>query len=50
MHLEGNTSKWWHAYKQNHPMLNWKQLCEVIQEQFSADDYHNAINDLLALR
>jgi hypothetical protein len=23
MHLEGNASKWWQAYKQNHPLPTW---------------------------
>ena len=50
MHLEGNASKWWQAYKQNHAIPEWKILCQVIQEKFGADDYRNAINELVSLK
>ena len=50
MHLEGNASKWWQAYKQNHTIPNWSMFCEIIQEKFGAYDFRNAINGLLELR
>ena len=50
MHLEGNASKWWQAYKQSHAMPGWIVFCQVIQEKFGADDYRNAINELLSLK
>jgi hypothetical protein len=48
--LEGNASKWWQAYKQNHDTPDRKTFCQVIQEKFGADDYKNAINELLSLK
>jgi hypothetical protein len=50
MHLEGNASKWWQAFKQAHAIPTWNNFCALIQEKFGADDYRNAINELLALR
>lgn len=50
MHLEGNATKWWQAYKQGHPIPSWTAFCAIVQEKFRADDFCTAITDLLALR
>jgi hypothetical protein len=50
MHLEGNASKWWQAYKQSHAIPTWTKFCAIVQEQFGAHDYCKAMNELLTLR
>lgn len=50
MHLEGNATKWWQAYKQNHKVANWEIFCAVLQEKFGADDFRSAISDLIQLK
>jgi len=50
MHLEGNAAKWWQAYKQNHSVPTWQPFCSIILEKFGADDFRQALNDLLSLK
>jgi hypothetical protein len=50
LHFEGNATKWYQAYKQNHTFKNWDHFCAVIEEEFGADDFRTAMNDLLDLR
>jgi len=50
MHLQDNAAKWWQAYKQNHQIPSWKKFCEIVQDKFGADDFKNAIFDLLNLK
>lgn len=39
MHMEGNASKWWQVYKQQHTNITWLPLCMAIEQEFGADDY-----------
>jgi len=50
MHLEGNAAKWWQAYKQNHAVPTWQPFCSLILDKFGADDFRQALNDLLSLK
>lgn len=50
MHLEGNAAKWWQAYKQKHTKITWLSFCLAIKQEFGADDYCSALNDLIALK
>jgi len=50
MHLEGNASKWWQAYKQQHTKITWLSFCLAIEQEFGADDYRIALTDLITLK
>jgi hypothetical protein len=50
MHLEGNAAKWWQAYKQNHVIPQWTELCELVHTTFGADDFRTPISELLNLK
>lgn len=50
IHFEGNAAKWYQAYKQNHTFRGWDHFCLVIEEEFGADDFRIAMNDLLDLK
>lgn len=50
LHFEGNAAKWYQAYKQNHTFRNWDHFCQVMEEEFRADDLRSAMNELLDLK
>lgn len=50
LHFEGNAAKWFLAYKQNHTFRNWTAFCSVVEEEFGADDFRSAMNDLQELK
>lgn len=50
MHLEGNAAKWFQAYKQTHTKISWLTFCLAVEEKFGADDYRNALADLIDLK
>lgn len=50
LHFEGNAAKWYQAYKQNHTFKNWNHFCEVVEEEFGADDFRKAMNEVLDLK
>ncbi|XP_066392625.1 protein argonaute PNH1-like [Miscanthus floridulus] len=50
MHLEGNAAKWYQAYKQTHPKISWITFCLAMEQQFGADDYRNALTELIDLK
>ena len=50
LHFEGNAAKWYQAYKLNHTFRDWDYFCAVVEEEFGADDYRTAMNDLLDLK
>lgn len=50
MHLEGNTAKWWQAYKHKNSKISWLSFCLAIEQEFGADDYSSALNDLIAVK
>jgi hypothetical protein len=50
LHLQGNASKWWQAYKQNHTFKSWKHFCTTAEAEFGADDFRSAITELLELK
>lgn len=50
MHLEGNTARWYQAYKRSHTKVSWIPFCVAVEQKFGQDDYRSDITDLLALR
>ena len=50
MHLEGNAAKWYQAYKQTHTKISWVTFCLVVEQQFGANDYRNALTELIDLK
>jgi hypothetical protein len=50
MHLEGNPAKRWQAYKQHNKKITWISFCLAIEQEFGADDYRTALNDMIALK
>jgi hypothetical protein len=50
MHLQDNAAKWWQAYKQGHTWSSWTAFSSIVLSKFGADDFRNAINDLLAIK
>jgi hypothetical protein len=50
MHLEGNASKWWQAYKQRHTKITLDSFYLAIEQEFGVDDYRSALTDLIALK
>jgi hypothetical protein len=50
MHLWGNAAKWWHAYKQTHRKLSWKQFYAAVYTEFGSDDYRKTVTHLLSLK
>jgi hypothetical protein len=50
LHFEGNTATWYQAYKQNHTFKGWEHFCSVVEEEFGADDYRTAMNELPDLK
>lgn len=50
LHFQGNAAKWYQAYKQNHTFKNWHHFCAIIEEEFGADDFRTAMNELLDLK
>ena len=50
MHLEGNAAKWYQAYKQTHTKISWLTFCLAVEHQFGANDYRNALTELIDLK
>lgn len=50
MHLEGNASKWFQAYKQTHENISWLHFCIAVKQKFGADDYRTTLTDLIDLK
>jgi len=50
LHFEGNATKWYQAYKQNHTFRDWDHFCSVVEEEFGSDDFRTAMNALLDLK
>ncbi|KAJ1265605.1 hypothetical protein BS78_08G089100 [Paspalum vaginatum] len=49
MHFKDNAAKWLQAYKQTHKLQNLSTFCKDVELKFGADDYRNALSELLAL-
>jgi len=49
LHMDGNASKWWQAYKLTNGMGTWEQFVQAIQEKFGSFDYKHAIDGLIEL-
>jgi len=39
LHFEGNATKWYQAYKQNHTFRDWDHFCSAVEEEFGSDDF-----------
>jgi len=50
MNMDGNAAKWLQVYKKKHGLGDWETFIAAVEKKFGANDYRDAIGDLLDLK
>lgn len=50
LHMEGIAAKWLQVYKRQHGLKDWDTFTNAVNVKFRANDYRNAVSDLLELK
>lgn len=50
VHLKEKAARWYQAFKQKNTFRSWNHFCHEVEQEFGADDFRKAMNDLLELR
>jgi hypothetical protein len=50
LHLEGNATHWYQAYKLQHEVNNWTQFINTVEAKFGVDDHRQFMTALINLK